>query len=99
MTESQRRIVVLIAQREAQAKVLDETNKNLAEALRAVPVGEMFQDETDKTVYRVIIPTGTYVEYRTIGYERTKKEGEVKGTLSMKAAEEAGFVLPKGGKA
>jgi len=48
----------------------------------------------DGTVYKIIRPQGTYVEFREIGYERTAKAGESRGSLSKKEAQEAGFALP-----
>lgn len=95
MTESQMKIVSLIEAREELTKNLKAVHAELDPLLRTEGEGAMFQD-TEGIVYRISVPTGTFVEFRTIGYDRTRKKGEVKGTLSMKDAEAAGFVLPKG---
>jgi len=68
----------------------------LKTAMEALDVGTYVQDPETLLVYKIIEPTGTFVEFRTIDYKRTAKEGERGGTvLSKKEAEEAGFVLKK----
>jgi hypothetical protein len=57
---------------------------------------EMFQDEQG-VVYKLVEPTGTFIEFKKLDYQRTRRPGETKGSLSIKEAEEAGFVLPKTG--
>ena len=51
----------------------------------------MFQDPSDKTVYKITKPEGKFVHFETWGYDRTKREGEVRGSLSVKEAKERGF--------
>lgn len=83
----------LAKKKETLAKELKQTDRELAETMRRLPLGWMFQDPEDGTVYQVIAPSGTFVEFRNIDYIRTRKDGETRGTLSVKAAEEAGFRL------
>jgi hypothetical protein len=50
-----------------------------------------FQDPTDNTVYQIVVPEGKFVSFDKFGYVRTKREGEARGSLSVKKAQEAGF--------
>lgn len=68
-------------------KDLDAATKEVAEV---VGIGNYFQ-APDGTVFKMVMPTGTFVEFKTIGYERTKREGEKRGSLSVKEAKEAGY--------
>jgi hypothetical protein len=91
MNQYQEKFLELAVKKESTVKQLKEINRELSETMRMMPLGEMFQDPKDKVVYQVIAPSGTYVEFKTVDYIRTRKEGEEKGTLSIKAAQEAGF--------
>lgn len=64
-----------------------------------LPVGHMFQAE-DGTVFEIVQPKGTFVSYQQRSYDRTRRGylGEKKGGLSLKRAEESGFVLGPGQK-
>jgi hypothetical protein len=62
--------------------------------MQSLGVGTYHQD-TDLTVYKITKPTGTYVEFRQVGYDRTAKAHESRGTLSKKEAEENGFAVFK----
>lgn len=55
---------------------------------------ELFQDLETLLVYRIIKPTGTFVNFPLVGYERTKILGTTeRASLSKKDAEAAGFTL------
>lgn len=87
--------------REDIVKELKRLNADLTDLMKQLPLGEMFQDPANGVVYQIIIPSGTYMEYKTIDYIRTRKEpGEKAGTLSLTAAKEAGFSpsIPGGDK-
>ena len=56
-------------------------------------VGSHFQDPTDKTVFQIVEPNGTFISYKKVAYERTKRKGEFKGTLSVRKANELGYEL------
>lgn len=58
-----------------------------------VGINGYFQDE-EGTVYKLVIPNGKFVYFDKLGYERTRRPGEKRGDLSMKEAQEAGFILP-----
>lgn len=93
MTEYQEKFLALAERIEKGEKLLKELKREHADIMRLMPLGEMFQDPKDGVVYQVIAPAGKYIEYKTIDYIRTKRDGEVKGSLSIKGAELAGFVL------
>jgi hypothetical protein len=96
MNELQQRFLALAKKKEDLVRQLKRLNIELDDTMRQLPLGEMFQDPADGVVYQVIIPAGTFVEFKSTDYIRTRKEGETKGSLSMKEAQAAGFVL--GGK-
>jgi hypothetical protein len=96
MNEHQQKFVGLAKKREELAKQMKLLSVDLASVMRDLALGEMFQDPADGVVYQIVVPSGTFVEYKNIDYVRTRREGETKGTLSMKEAQAAGFVL--GGK-
>jgi hypothetical protein len=93
MNEQQQKFLELAEKKEFLARQLKQTLKDLAEIMRAMPLGEMFQDPKEGIVYQIIVPDGKFVEYQSIDYIRTCKEGERNGSMSMKAAQEAGFDL------
>jgi len=44
-------------------------------------------------VYKVVRPEGTFISFDKIGYVRTKKPTEKRGSLSAKEAKENGFTV------
>lgn len=93
LTDGQKRIVELSKKMEGLKKELSTLGLELDSLLLDYGVGSSFQDPTDNTVYEIVQPKGTFIEYRKIGYERTKREGEFRGTMSKKRAEELGYKL------
>lgn len=66
----------------------------LKTAMEELKIGTYLQDPETLTVYKIIQPTGTYVEFRNIDYKRTALDGERGGSvLSKKEAELQGFIL------
>jgi hypothetical protein len=49
-----------------------------------------FQD-TDGTVYQIVKPEGTFIQYKDVSYIRTRREGEKKGGLSLTKARDLGY--------
>ena len=93
MTDQQQKFLELSKQAEGLRNQLKKIQPEINELLLEMGEGANFQDPTDKTVFQVIVPNGTFVEYKKIAYERTKREGEFKGTLSVKKAKELGYDL------
>lgn len=92
-TDTQQEFIRLVKEKETLEKQIRRVNFIMTDIMKQLPMGEMFQEPETGVVYQIIIPAGRYMEYRTIDYIRTRKSGEKIGTLSIKAAEEAGFVL------
>lgn len=74
-------------------KYWEELDAATAELVKLVGINFYFQDPTTNCVFKTVVPAGRYVEYKAVGYVRTKKADEKRGDLSVKEAEEAGFSL------
>ena len=92
LTEAQKRFVEL-DRRKAEYKQFLEDLKVATEAVIAeCGVGAFFQDEQG-IVYQTAVPEGRFVYYERYCVNRTRREGEKAGSLSMKAARDAGFAV------
>lgn len=69
--------------------------KELADVLAILGKGTHFQSG-DGLVYEIVEPDGKFVPFDKLAYKRTKKPHEERGELSVKRAEELGYVVPKG---
>lgn len=74
-------------------RFFDELNRVTEAVAELNGVGTYFQD-AEGTVYKVDKQEGKFVHFEPFCIKRTRREGETKGDLSMKEAEEAGFKLP-----
>lgn len=95
LTRNQVMIVALSQRYEELKKQIAEVRADLDREMKEAGVGSMFQDPATGAVFKIDIPSGRYVEYRTLEYTRTALPGESRGSLSKKEAEEAGFTLKK----
>ena len=95
MEETQTKFLDLVKTYEDLQNRLSEVRGQLEEAMKNLGVGTMLQDPSTGIVYQVVKPNGTFIYYRDLEYIRTKKEGERAGSLSVKKAEEAGFIVEK----
>lgn len=90
MTEAQERLIAL----DLRKPEIEKYYEDLAQALKDLEfesgVDSYFQGP-DGVVYKVVKPTGTFVAYKELGYHRTKRPDEDRGTLSVKEAQAAGF--------
>lgn len=91
MSPAMQKFVELERRKNEVKKYFDELQQALEAVSAEIGVGGFFQDPSDGTVFRIVVPEGRFVAFDKLGYERTKREGEARGTLSVKAAEEAGF--------
>lgn len=90
MSPTQQNVVSLAKLLEEKQNEINEVRKQLEQQLVQLGVGNYARDEETGTVYKAIVPRGTFVYFREIDYVRTAKEGERGGTvLSKKEAEEA----------
>lgn len=85
--------VIEADKKKVEAKKILEDCKTANEALATVAgLGYFFQDN-EGTVYKTNVPEGRFVYYERVEIQRTRRDGETKGSLSMKEAREAGFVV------
>ncbi len=90
LTDAQQRLVQLDLRKKEIDSFYEELEQALTDVVAEIGVGSYFQSG-DGTVYKVVKPTGTFVSFRDLAYNRTKREGEDRGTLSVKEAQSAGF--------
>jgi len=93
LTDQQQKIIELSKQRELLKEQLKTNSEELQAILSEEGVGKSFQDPTDNVVFEIVIPKGAFTYYSHIGYDRTKREGERSGSLSLKRAKELGYSL------
>jgi hypothetical protein len=91
LTDNQKKFIELSKKREELKEQLKTSGEELEVLLMEIGVGTAFQDPEDNTVFEIVEPTGTYVSFKRVGYNRTKREGERAGSLSVKKAKELGF--------
>ena len=83
---AKQKLVELSFKRDELKKQYEELNKELEGVLTYLGVDTFFQDK-DGTVYKVVVPKGSFVSFKHIDFVRTKRGDEKLGTLSMKEAE------------
>lgn len=83
---AKQKLVELSFKRDELKKKYEELNTELEEVLTTLGVDSFFQDK-DGTVYKVVVPKGSFVSFKHIDYVRTRRGDEKLGTLSMKEAE------------
>ena len=92
---SEKTAIQRLIELDKQKPLIKEYYENLKEALEAVnqEIGTdgFFQDLSDGTVFQIVKPSGRFIEYNDLAYIRTRREGEKRGDLSLKKAQEAGF--------
>ncbi len=92
MTEAQKKFVALEKRKEEVKKYFDELAAATEAVSKEIGINGYFQD-TEGTVYKIVIPEGRFVAFDKLGYERTRRAGERQGSLSLKEAKEQGFVV------
>ena len=90
LTPAVRRFIELDKKKAEVKKFFEEYSEAVAAVVEEVGVGGHFQDE-DGTVYQAAIPEGRFVAFDKFTIQRTRREGETRGDLSMKAARELGY--------
>ena len=91
MTPAQAKFVELEKKKEAIKAYFEELQAATEAVIAEIGINGMFQDPSDGVVFKMVIPEGKFVTFDKYGYTRTKRNGERAGTLSVKAAEEAGY--------
>lgn len=95
MTETQKKFVEISKRIETLREEMKALQPTLEELMLSLGEGAMFQDPESGIVYKIEVPTGTFITFQKISYVRTKRASETKGSLSKAEAEAAGFVLSK----
>jgi len=95
MNDTEKKFLELSKQYEALKAQMKELKPQLHGLMEEIGVGSYIQDTETMLVYKVVRPTGTFISFDQIGYDRTKTALETRGSLSKKEAEEAGFTLSK----
>lgn len=88
LTEAQKKLVELDLKKPEIKAYYEELEKTVAEVAAEMPMNGYFKSD-DGTVYKIVKPSGTYVSFKEFDFERTKREGETRGSLSVKEAKEA----------
>ena len=91
LTPAIQRFIELERKKTDVKKYFDELSEALEAVVAEIGVNSYFQDPSDGTVYKLLIPEGKFVHFERFGYHRTKRGEEKRGDLSMKEAQEAGF--------
>jgi len=94
LSETQRQFVELEKKKKAIKEYYDQLDAATEALVKEMGLNAYFQDE-EGTVYKTIVPSGTFVSFKQFSVVRTRRSDEKAGDLSMKDAEAAGFVLPK----
>ena len=92
MTEAQKKFIALEKRKEEVKKYFEELEEATKAVAKEIGIDGMFQDG-EGTVYKIVVPEGRFVKFDQIGYERTRRLGEKKGSLSLTDARERGFVV------
>lgn len=92
MTEAQKKFVALEKKKDEVKKYYEELAEATQTVIKEVGLDGYFQD-SEGTVYKMVVPDGRYVAFDKVGYERTRRAGEKSGSLSLKEAKEKGFVV------
>lgn len=90
LSDAQKRFVELDRRKAEHKQFLEEYKAAVEAVVAEVGLGAFFQDEQG-VVYQAAEPEGRFVYYEKVTVNRTRREGEAKGSLSLKAAKEAGF--------
>ena len=93
LTDTQKKFLEVSKRIETLKEEMKALYPTLDELMVELGVGTHFQDPETKLVYQIVVPKGSFIEYKQVGYERTKKTGETKGSMAMKKAEELGYSL------
>ena len=94
MTPAQQRFVELEKKKEEVKKFFEDLKNANEEVAKEVGINGYFQDN-EGTVYKVVVPEGKFVTFDKIGYNRTRRNGEKRGDLSLTEAEAAGYTVPR----
>lgn len=88
LSTAQKRLVELDLKKPEIKAYYEELETVLAAVASEIPLNSYFKSD-DGTTYKLVKPSGTFVMYKQYDFERTKREGESRGTLSKREAYDA----------
>jgi hypothetical protein len=88
LTDAQVRLVELDLRKKEIEQYYEDLEKTLADVVAEVGLNGYFE-APDGTVYKIVKPQGRFVLFKDLDFLRTKREGEERGSLSMKEAQAA----------
>lgn len=91
LTETQKRYIELDKQKDMVKRYYEELEQVTALLAQEVGIDQYFQDPEDGVVYKIVVPDGKFVHFNKYDVIHTKREDEVKGSLSKVEAQRAGF--------
>ena len=89
MNNPQEDFLKMVEKYEQLKDAMKELKVKMHESLEKIGPNSYFQG--NGVVFKVVRPEGTFISFDKIGYVRTKKPTEKRGSLSVKEAKEAGF--------
>lgn len=92
LSQSELRIIELEKKKDEIKAFYEDYKAALEHLVEEHGVDHFFQD-ADGVVYKTTVPDGRFVAFDRFAVQRTRRDGETKGSLSMKEAREAGFVV------
>lgn len=92
MSDKQKRFVELERKKDEIKKYYEDFEVALTDLIKEQGVNSLFQDDRG-TVYKLIECEGKFVKFDKYSYNRTKRLGEERGSLSVKEARERGFAV------
>jgi hypothetical protein len=93
LTDAQMQFIELSKRSESLKKELKEVSEKMEGLMLSMGAGTHFQDRDDRTVFEIVVPEGTFVSFKKIDYNRTKREGESRGSLAATRAKDLGYSL------
>lgn len=95
MTDQENRFFALTKTYESLKEQMKIVRERLDSVMVEMGTETYHQDPETMAVYKIEVPKGTFIEYKTVGYVRTVLPGEKRGSLSKTEAESLGFSLTK----
>ena len=93
MSSKIQRFIELEKKKAEYKKYIEELKEATEDLVNEIGVDAYFQDPSDGTVFKLVIPEGRFVYFDKYSYVRTKRTGEKRGDLSMKEARERGYTV------
>lgn len=90
MTPAIQRFIELDKKKEEVKKFFEEYKTAIEAVVSEIGVGGHFQDN-EGTVYQTAVPEGRFVSFDKFTVNRTRREGEKRGDLSLIKARDLGY--------